>query len=288
MTDEAIFTEALKKADPTERAAYLDLTCGSDIQRRMRIELLLTAHVRAGDFLEEPPGSKSALGATWPSRRPRADHTEHAEPEEPEEPLTFLEPGLRPDSIGRLGHYEILQVVGRGGFGIVFRAFDDQLQRVVAIKVLSPKMAITSPARKRFVREARAYAAVRHENVVQVHAIEAEPIPYLVMEFIPGETLENLINRTGPFDAADVVRIGVQLARRLAAAHATGLVHRDIKPANILIENGPDQRAKITDFGLVRAADDANLTQSGMIAGTPMFMAPEQAHGRPIDHRADL
>src|SRR5262249_10977198 len=128
----------------------------------------------------------------------------------------------------------------------------------------------------------------RHENVVQVHAIEPEPIPYLVMEFIPGETLENLLNRTGPVDAADVVRIGVQLARGLAAAHATGLVHRDIKPANILMEDGPEQRGKITDFGLVRTADDASLTQSGMIAGTPMFMAPEQAHGQPIDHRADL
>ncbi len=206
----------------------------------------------------------------------------------PDEPLDFLDPPLRADAIGRLGHYEVLNVVGRGGFGIVFRAFDDVLQRVVAVKVLSPRMAATSPARQRFLREARGYAAVRHENVVQVHGIAADPLPYLVMEFVPGESLEGLITRTGPLPAADVVRIGVQVARGLAAAHATGIVHRDIKPANVLIEAGPDRRAKLTDFGLARAADDASLTQSGMVAGTPLFMAPEQARGETVDHRADL
>lgn len=206
----------------------------------------------------------------------------------PDEPLDFLDPPLRADAIGRLGHYEVLNVIGRGGFGIVFRAFDDVLQRVVAVKVLSPRMAATSPARQRFLREARGYAAVRHENVVQVHGIAADPLPYLVMEFVPGESLEGLITRTGPLPAADVVRIGVQVARGLAAAHATGIVHRDVKPANVLIEAGPDRRAKLTDFGLARAADDASLTQSGMVAGTPLFMAPEQARGETVDHRADL
>ncbi len=190
--------------------------------------------------------------------------------------------------LGRLGHYEVLQVLGQGGFGIVFRAFDDTLQRVVAIKVLAPEMAVNSPARKRFLREARSSAKVRHENVVQVYAVEEEPLPYLVMEFVPGETLQQRIDRTGPLDTAEVLRLGRQIAAGLAAAHDTGLIHRDIKPGNILIEAGPQQHVKITDFGLARAADDASVTQSGIIAGTPMFMAPEQASADTLDHRADL
>ena len=202
--------------------------------------------------------------------------------------LDFLQPSTRPDSLGRIGHYEVLEVLGKGGFGIVFRAFDETLQRVVAIKVLAAQIAATSPARKRFLREARSSAKVRHENVVQVYAVEEQPLPYLVMEFIPGETLQQRLDRTGPLETPEVLQIGRQIAEGLAAAHAQGLIHRDIKPGNILIEAGPNQHVKITDFGLARAADDASMTQSGFIAGTPMYMAPEQAHGDKLDHRADL
>ncbi len=202
--------------------------------------------------------------------------------------LEFLQPSSRPDSLGRLGHYEVLQVLGKGGFGIVFRAFDEQLQRVVAIKVLAPEMAATSPARKRFLREARSSAKVRHENVVQVYAVEEEPLPYLVMEFVPGETLQQRIDRTGPLEVTEVVQLGRQIAEGLAAAHDQGLIHRDIKPGNILLEAGPHPHARITDFGLARAADDASLTQSGVVAGTPLYMAPEQASADTLDHRADL
>jgi len=102
----------------------------------------------------------------------------------------------------------VLEVLGRGGFGIVFRAFDDVLQRVVAVKVLAPQMAATSPARKRFLREARSSAAIRHENVVQVYEVQEQPLPYLVMEFIPGETLQQRLDRTGPLDVPEVLRIG--------------------------------------------------------------------------------
>ena len=204
--------------------------------------------------------------------------------------LGFLATPRRPDSLGRIGHYEVLEVLGRGGFGIVFRAFDETLQRVVAIKVLAPSMAATSPARKRFLREARPRRNVRHENVVQIHDIsrDEERLPYLVMEFIPGETLQQRLDRTGPLDVAEILRIGMQIAEGLAAAHEMGLIHRDIKPSNILLDNGPEQRVKITDFGLARAADDASITQSGVVAGTPMYMAPEQAKGEALDHRADL
>jgi serine/threonine protein kinase len=173
-----------------------------------------------------------------------------------------------------------LEVFGRGGFGIVFRAFDETLQRVVAVKVLAPQLAASSPPRKWFVRETRSSANVRHENIVQVLAVEEQLLPYLVMEFIPGEILQQRLDRTGPLETAEVVRIGRQIAEGLAAAHGMGLIHRDIKPANILIEAGPNQCVKITDFGLARAADDASLTQSGLLAGTPMYMAPEQAQAK--------
>ncbi len=187
-----------------------------------------------------------------------------------------------------LGHFEVLETIGRGGFGVVVKAFDQKLQRIVAIKMMSAQMAVNSPARKRFVREARAGAAVRSENVVRIYAVEEKPTPYLVMEYVPGISLQQHLNRVGPLEVAEVLRIGSQIARGLAAAHATGLVHRDIKPANVLLEDGANTTVKLTDFGLARAADDASLSQSGMVVGTPMFMAPEQARGDTFDHRADL
>jgi len=130
-------------------------------------------------------------------------------------------------------------------------------------------------------------AAVRHENVVQIYDVEETPIPYLVMEFIPGETLQQRLDRTGPLDVSEILRIGREIAEGLAAAHAKDLIHRDIKPANVLIEGG-QLRAKLTDFGLARAADDASISESGLIAGTPMYMAPEQALGLELDQRVDL
>lgn len=191
-------------------------------------------------------------------------------------------------AVPELGHFEVLETIGRGGFGVVVKAFDQKLQRIVAIKMMSAQMAVNSPARKRFVREARAGAAVRSENVVRIYAVEEKPTPYLVMEYVPGISLQQHLNRTGPLEVAEVLRIGAQIARGLAAAHATGLVHRDIKPANVLLEDGPSPLVKLTDFGLARAADDASLSQSGMVVGTPMFMAPEQARGDAFDHRSDL
>jgi formylglycine-generating enzyme required for sulfatase activity len=161
------------------------------------------------------------------------------------------------------------------------------LQRVVALKVMAPQLAATSPARKRFLREARSAAQVRHENVVQVYEVAEQPLPFLVMEFIPGETLQQRLDRVGPLDVPEVLRIGRQIAEGLAAAHAMDLIHRDIKPGNVLLEGG-HQKVKITDFGLARAADDASISQSGIIAGTPMYMAPEQAEGKTLDQRADL
>jgi serine/threonine protein kinase len=202
--------------------------------------------------------------------------------------LDFLQPSDNSSSLGRLGSYEVLEVLGRGGMGVVLKAFDPALHRPVAIKVLAAEYAANGAARKRFAREAQAAAAVIHDHVVPVHAVDADAAPpYLVMAFIAGRSLQQRIDQSGPLEPREILRIGMQTASGLAAAHAQGLVHRDIKPANIMLENGIE-RVRITDFGLARAVDDVSVTQHGAVAGTPQYMAPEQARGETVDQRADL
>jgi serine/threonine protein kinase len=203
-------------------------------------------------------------------------------------PLDFLDPPVKPGQLGQLGHYEVLEAVGHGGMGVVLKAFDPPLHRIVAIKVLAPQLATNATARRRFTREAQAAAAVTHDHVVTIHAVaEFRGLPYLVMQYVEGLSLQERLDGSGPLELKEILRIGMQTAAGLAKAHAQGLVHRDIKPANILLENGV-QRVKITDFGLARAVDDATLTQSGLVAGTPQYMAPEQARGETVEPRADL
>ena len=206
----------------------------------------------------------------------------------PAESLHFLAPSDWPDSMGRLGTYEVKGILGRGGMGVVLKAFDPALNRNVAIKVLSASLATTGAARSRFLREARAAAAVVHEHVVGVFAVaESAGLPFLVMEYVSGRSLQDRLDRDGPLSVTEVLRIGMQTAAGLAAAHAQGLVHRDVKPANILLENSVE-RVRLTDFGLARAVADAGMSHSGVVAGTPYYMAPEQARGDTTDHRADL
>ncbi|HSI32670.1 MAG TPA: protein kinase [Tepidisphaeraceae bacterium] len=288
MTEHELFQAVLDLPDGPARAALLDDACASDPERRTRIDALLRSHEQAGSFLDAPAAVLPDPGDVDPLALDDAPTQDGSVPPEGDEDLRgVLTPSTRAGSLGRLAHYEVLQVLGRGGFGVVFRAFDDVLQRVVAIKMMVSHMALTSPARKRFLREARASAAVRHENVVQVYEVAEQPLPYLVMEFIPGETLQQRLDRSGPLDLAETLRVGRQIAEGLAAAHTSDLVHRDVKPGNVLLEGGT-HRVKLTDFGLARTADDASMTQSGMIAGTPLYMAPEQAMGQTSDQRADL
>ncbi len=260
---------------------------------RRQLDCLLSAHAQAGAFLERPIMESSKLvgmaARTEPGSGAEAiDCEELSASPDSSIVLDFVSPPRRPDSLGRLGHYEVLEVVGHGGMGIVMRAFDEKLHRVVAIKALVPALATSASARERFVREARATAAVNHDNVIAIHAVEdAEAVPYLVMQFIHGCTLEQKIRKNGPLPVTEVLRIGLQTAQGMAAAHAQGLVHRDVKPANILLENSVE-RVKITDFGLAQAVDDASLAQAGLIAGTPAYMSPEQAEGKPVDQRSDL
>src|SRR5262249_15841959 len=195
-----------------------------------------------------------------------------------------------PAYLGRLAHFEVMRVLGRGGMGIVLEAFDSRLQRNVALKVLDPELAHDDTARQRFCREARAAASITHENVVAVHQVEHAPegeLPYLVMQLIAGETLEQRLLREGRLPLKEIVRIALQTAQGLAAAHAQGLTEGDMKPGNILLEP-PSGRVKLTDFGLARIADDVKLTRTGFVTGTPLYMAPEQALGESGDTRSDL
>src|SRR5262245_29814901 len=205
-----------------------------------------------------------------------------------EDVLRMLPPAETPGRLARLGPYELVEFVGRGSMGVVFKAFEPALGRYVAVKVLAPYLATSAVARQRFAREAKAAAAVLHEHVVAIHAVGEEAgLPYLVMEYVGGRSLQQRIDRTGPLGQKEILRIGMQAAAGLAAAHKQGLVHRDVKPANLLLENGVE-RVRIVDFGLARASEEAGLTQTGVVAGTPQYMAPEQAKGEPVDHRADL
>ena len=280
MNEQSIFLAALDFADPAERSAYLIKACAGNSALLQKVKTLLASHEKSGDFLAMPalrqmsddPESTQADGS---SARDEID-------------LSYLTPSTKPDLLGTLAHYEILQVLGQGGFGTVLKAFDEKLHRLVAIKVLSRELAATSPPRKRFLREARSVAAIKHENVIAIHSVEEQPIPYFIMEFVDGATLQDKMDESGPIPVSEILHIGKQIASGLVAAHGLGLIHRDIKPANILIENGVVQKVKITDFGLARAADDASMTQSGMIAGTPLYMAPEQAKGAKLDARTDL
>ncbi|MBA4188186.1 MAG: hypothetical protein C0467_09240 [Planctomycetaceae bacterium] len=204
--------------------------------------------------------------------------------------LDFLQPSDEAGKLGKLGSFGIIRVVGRGGMGVVLHAYDPCLARDVAVKVIDPRLANNEVARQRFCREARAAAAVTHDNLVAVHQVdedEASGLPYLVMQLINGESLEQRLKRVGKLPPVEVARLGMQAAAGLAAAHAGGLIHRDIKPGNILLE-APSDRVKLTDFGLARAVEDVKLTRTGFVAGSPLYMAPEQARGDDVDHRADL
>ena len=193
------------------------------------------------------------------------------------------------EAIAQVAHYHLLKYLGRGGMGVVFQARDPTLDRMVALKVLSPTLATDEAARQRFLREARAAAALNHPNVVTIYAVsEAAGLPFLVMEYVPAGSLAQRISKCGPLPTDQTVQLGRQIAAGLAAAHAQGVIHRDIKPDNVLLET-PSGPAKIADFGLARVVGSATLTQSGFLVGTPVYLAPEAINGTDqLDHRGDL
>ena len=293
MNECEIFMAALEFDSAEERSAWLDKACANDQKLRDRVAKLLESHAVSGSLLEHPAienvqtellsGNKPRETASGTKTVPQIGDTN----------LDFLQPSDNPQSLGRLDQYEILDVVGRGGMGLVLKARDTELNRIVAVKVLAPELASNATGRMRFGREAQAAAAVSHDHVVPIFAVkdkdgnEQSDLPYLVMEYVDGQSLQQKIDGDGPLELKEILRIGQQVAAGLSAAHLQGLIHRDVKPSNVLLQNGV-QRVKITDFGLARAVDDVGITRTGEVAGTPQYMSPEQAQGHALDPRSDL
>jgi Tol biopolymer transport system component/predicted Ser/Thr protein kinase len=187
-----------------------------------------------------------------------------------------------------IGNYQIREELGRGGMAVVYRAYQQSLNRYVAIKVLPPQLAFDQEFVERFQREARAAAGLRHPNIVVIHDVgQEEGIYYIVMEYLEGRTLKQVIEQQGPLPPKRAGRIIEQVASALDYAHKRGFVHRDVKPANIFVGEG--DRVTLTDFGIAKAgAETQHLTRTGMLMGTPEYMSPEQATGGMMDHRTDL
>lgn len=250
-----------------ERSAFLDHTCAGDAELRAQVEAFLAADAEAGAFLGVPAGELA------PELLAEAADEEESEAE---------------DLTGHLvGRYRLLREIGGGGMGTVYEAEDTQLGRRVAVKLLPPEYSRDRRAKERFLREARAAAAVDHPNLCTVHdAGESDGRLYIVLSFYEGETLRDRIRR-GPLPLADARQVAIQVARGLARAHEAGIVHRDIKPANVMLPRRGE--AKILDFGIARLqGDEVSLTRTGASWGTPAYMSPEHARGEPVDGRTDV
>jgi serine/threonine protein kinase/Tol biopolymer transport system component len=251
--------EAAQQIPAADRAEFLKAN-EADSDLLAEVESMLKAADTGDPFLDHAPFSSIA-------ERPEA-----------------LKPGER------LGAFEIVCLLGRGGMGEVYRARDTRLDRAVAIKILLPAFADDAGRLTRFEREARTASALNHPNIVSVHDVSREGgVSFIVTELVDGETLQTAIGRN-PLPAARVVDIGRQIADGLAAAHAAGIVHRDLKPSNIMVRR--DGRVTILDFGLARrqrpGAESVTLTGSGMLLGTVAYMSREQVRGQAIDARSDI
>ena len=192
----------------------------------------------------------------------------------------------------QIGRYQILDRLGEGGMGVVYLARDPELQRTIAIKMLSGggDAEYDGEMRERFAREARSAAGLKHNHIVTIYDIgEDQSRPFIAMEFLDGESMAQLIERRAQMSAERKVRLALELCSGLGYAHRLGLIHRDMKPANLMITS--EGSLKILDFGLARAitkVTNADLTQAGMLMGTPHYMSPEQVLGQPVDQRSDI
>lgn len=246
---------------PDQRDTFLDEACGGDAALRAEVRALLDADARAGPFLESPAAAMAGALLEQP-------------------------PVLRPGE--HLGGYRVLHEIARGGMGVVYRAMDERLARPVAIKSLSPALLHDAHARERLRREAQAAARLSHPSVATVYALEERGRDlFIVSEFVEGHTLRERIAR-GPVAAVEAIRLGLSVARGLAAAHAHGIVHRDLKPENVMETS--DGGIKVLDFGIARfetTSPGPALTMAGLL-GTPGYMAPEQLRSGRVDARADV
>ncbi|MEM0924627.1 MAG: serine/threonine-protein kinase [Planctomycetota bacterium] len=201
---------------------------------------------------------------------------------------SLLGPTDEESALGRIGRFLVTGIIGGGGMGIVLKARSLDVDRIVAIKIPQPQYWQASGTLLTIEREARSAASVVHPNVISIYHVDRyRDVPYLVMPYLPGETLEQRIRKQGRLEIDSVLRILRQVASALAAAHACGVIHRDVKPANILLVGGTD-RAVLSDFGLAKVQSDASCTATGTFAGTPIYLSPEQASGRPVGPASDV
>jgi TolB-like protein/Tfp pilus assembly protein PilF len=264
-----VFQEALELS-PAERPGYVARACGGDSDLQREVESLLTELAAAGNFMEAP-------AAEWMGLSNLEARSEHTEPR--------LQPGAE------VGPYQVRALLGRGGMGEVYRAWDPRLGREVALKVLLPEVAGDEESIRRFEQEARAASALNHPAILTVHDIgRAGPMLYIVTELVQGHTLRELI-RLGPLSLPTLLIVGSQVAAGLAKAHARGVVHRDLKPENVMLTE--DLFVRILDFGLAKLqrsepeAPGHSTFRAGRLMGTLGYMSPEQARGEPVDFRSD-
>ena len=266
---EALYHAALAR-DPEGRAAFLAEACGDDSALRREVESLLAHEDEAKHFLSTPALEVAA--------RLIEDRGSHA-------------------VVGRtIAHYRVLEKLGQGGMGVVYKARDTHLDRLVALKLLPPEHTADPERKRRFVQEAKAASALNHPHIVTVHDVAtADGVDFIVMECVSGRTLGQTIGRKG-LKLPDVLRSGTQIASALAAAHEAGIVHRDLKPGNVMITDRG--LVKVLDFGLAKLTEPVSAvgtamtgqpeTQIGTIVGTAAYMSPEQAEGKAVDARSDI
>lgn len=267
---EQLFGEALE-LQPERRAAFLDQACRGAPELRRLVEELLRENQLAGSFLAEPllsPDGRASLSATQSAA------------------CRHLAAGTR------LGRYVIVEPLGAGGMGVVYRARDEKLERVVAIKLLAPGVFTGDDARRRFHKEALALAKLSHAHIAAVYDVgEQDGVDYIVMECVPGESLATKL-KSGPLTVKDATSLVLQIAEALEEAHEQGVIHRDLKPANVMVT--PKGQAKVLDFGLAKlfapvARDTAiSVTETRGLVGTPLYMSPEQVQEQKVDARTDL
>src|SRR3954463_13992158 len=185
------------------------------------------------------------------------------------------------------GRYRLDAQIGSGGMSTVYRAFDAVLERRVAVKLMHREITADTDQLERFRREARAVAQLSHPHIVGViDAGEEDGRPYIVFEYVEGETLKDRIRRLGRLPVDEAIAYAIEIARALGAAHGRGIVHRDVKPQNVLVDE--EGSAKVTDFGIARSMDDSGLTADGRVLGTTGYVAPEQARGHDVNGQSDI